>query len=217
MRRSRRSRERGVRVINLSLSGPPNKLLEKAIAAAIASDVVIVAAAGNKGPGAEPAYPAAYPGVVAVTAVDRDLRIYARATRGDYIALSAPGVDVWTASVPGRRRPEKRHLLRRPLRLGGRGGAPCASPRSSHRRRSNATLFDAARDLGGEGRDPVFGWGLVQAGGLCGLPADQAADPVGGRNRTAGSDCPLKRAAVPSLNFVLGLFPKTCIVAFFRR
>src|SRR5581483_1352998 len=92
--------DRGVRIINLSLSGAPNRLLEKAIAAAVARDIVVVAAAGNKGPGAEPAYPAAYPGVIAVTAVDRQLRIYARATHGDYVSLAAPGVDVLTASLP---------------------------------------------------------------------------------------------------------------------
>jgi subtilisin family serine protease len=166
--------ERGVRVINLSLSGPPNTLLEKAIAAAIARDVVIVAAAGNQGPGAEPAYPAAYPGVVAVTAVDRDLQIYARATRGDYIALSAPGVDVWTASVPDGAAARSGTSYAVPF-----VSAAAAVLRSLHPELASpavdGTLFAAARDLGDKGRDPVFGWGLVQAGSLCAAPIDHAA------------------------------------------
>ena len=54
--------ERGVQVMNLSLSGPPNEVLQNAIEAAQAKGIVIVVAAGNNGPGAEPSYPAAYPG-----------------------------------------------------------------------------------------------------------------------------------------------------------
>ncbi len=66
--------------------------------------MVIVAAAGNGGPKAAPAYPAAYNDVIAVTAIDRAKRAYRRAGRGEHIDLAAPGVDVWTAaSVPGAR------------------------------------------------------------------------------------------------------------------
>jgi subtilisin family serine protease len=93
--------ERGVRVMNLSLSGPANEVLQKAIEAAQAKGIVIVAAAGNNGAGAEPAYPAAYPGVIAVTAVDQELKVYRRATQGPYVDLAAPGVNVWTASAQG--------------------------------------------------------------------------------------------------------------------
>ena len=60
-----------------------------------------VAAAGNNGPGAEPSYPAAYPGVIAVTAVDQNLNVYRRATQGAYVDLAAPGVNIWTASLKG--------------------------------------------------------------------------------------------------------------------
>jgi len=90
--------ERNVRVVNMSLSGPPNEVLRSAVAAAQAKGMIIVAAAGNKGAGAEPSYPAAYPGVIAVTAVDRNLNVYRRATRGEYVDLSAPGVDLWVAA-----------------------------------------------------------------------------------------------------------------------
>jgi len=165
--------DRGVRVINLSLSGPPNKLLEKAIAAAVDKGVVVIAAAGNKGPGAEPAYPAAYPGVVAVTAIDRDLRIYARATRGNYIGLSAPGVDVWTASVPDGGAPRSGTSYAVPF-----VSAAAAVLRALHPDLAasavKGTLYASARDLGGKGHDPVFGWGLVQAASLCVTPGDRA-------------------------------------------
>ncbi|HEX7199624.1 MAG TPA: S8 family serine peptidase, partial [Dongiaceae bacterium] len=166
--------DRGVRVINLSLSGPPNALLAKAIEAVIAKDIVVVAAAGNKGPGAEPAYPAAYPGVVAVTAVDRHLQIYARATHGDYIGLAAPGVDVSTANVPDGVAPRSGTSYAVPFVAAAaaivRASQPALSATMVDRR-----LFASARHLGEKGHDPVFGWGLVQAGGLCSAPVDEAA------------------------------------------
>src|SRR3546814_4413372 len=57
----------------------------------------LVAAAGNEGPHAAPVFPAGYPSVLAVTAVDASLQPYRHANRGDYIDLAAPGVDVWSA------------------------------------------------------------------------------------------------------------------------
>ena len=59
-----------VAVINLSLVGPPNRLLESLVHAMQQRGHVLVAAVGNDGPAARPLYPAAYPGVVGVTAVD---------------------------------------------------------------------------------------------------------------------------------------------------
>jgi subtilisin family serine protease len=60
--------------------------------------MIFVAAAGNGGPGASAAYPAAYNDeVIAVTAVDRNQQLYDHANRGDYIDVAAPGVRIWTA------------------------------------------------------------------------------------------------------------------------
>src|SRR3546814_20736826 len=66
--------------------------------------MLLVAAAGNEGPHAAPVFPAGYPSVLAVTAVDASLQPYRHANRGDYIDLAAPGVDFWSArSSEGRR------------------------------------------------------------------------------------------------------------------
>lgn len=94
--------QRGIRVINLSFAGPENHVLRLAVEVAGERDIILVAAAGNQGPKAEPAYPAAYDGVFAVTAIDRHSKIYRQAGRGDHIAFAAPGVRLWTAaSVSG--------------------------------------------------------------------------------------------------------------------
>jgi subtilisin family serine protease len=160
--------ERGVGVVNLSLSGPPNAILEQAVASAHARGVVLVAAAGNEGPGAEPSYPGAYPEVVAVTAVDRDLNIYKRATVGDYVDLAGPGVNLWTAAKG------------RSARSSGTSYAvPFVTAAAALLRAANSDLSPGevlsgisltAQDLGPAGRDPVFGWGLVQPARLCTLP-----------------------------------------------
>src|SRR5690606_21072793 len=68
---------RDVAVLNLSLAGPANDVLQRAVTA-IAGSTVVVAAVGNAGPSAEAAFPAAYPGVIGVTAVDRGKRVYRR-------------------------------------------------------------------------------------------------------------------------------------------
>ncbi len=61
----------GCKVITISLVGPRNTVLERAIRRAQQRGIVVVAAVGNDGPASPPAFPASYDGVVAVTGVDR--------------------------------------------------------------------------------------------------------------------------------------------------
>ncbi len=89
---------RRARVLNMSFTGPNDLLLEDSIKAAGAKGAIVVAAAGNGGPKAPPAYPAAYPGVIAVTATDVADHLYSHANRGRYISVAAPGVDVLAPS-----------------------------------------------------------------------------------------------------------------------
>jgi subtilisin family serine protease len=163
--------ERGVRVINMSLSGPANEVLHKAIAAAQAKGIVIVAAAGNGGAGAEPSYPAAYPGVVAVTAVDHALNVYPRATRGPYVDLAAPGVNVWTASTQSTGSLKTGTSYAVPF-VSAAAGVLLASRPDLDMTTVQARLEEATLDLGQPGRDPTFGSGLIQMAGLCPGPAE---------------------------------------------
>jgi len=150
--------------INISIAGPANELLEMVVDEAMRRGVPVVAAAGNEGPKASPAYPAAYDGVIAVTAVDARLRLYRNASRGPYVTIAAPGVGVWTPSPEGGE-----------YRNGTSFAAPFVTAVTAvlaHaqdldvpelRRRLEAR----ARDLGAPGRDPLYGWGLVRGSGLC--------------------------------------------------
>jgi hypothetical protein len=91
--------ENKVPVVNISVTGPKNALLEAAVRAAIARGHIIVAAVGNDGPAAGVRYPAAYDGVVAVTAVDERGRLQLDANRGPAIAFAARGVNVRAAQL----------------------------------------------------------------------------------------------------------------------
>lgn len=93
---------RGARVINISLVGPPNLLIARAVAGAQARGVLVVAAVGNDGPAAPPLYPASYPQVVAVTAVDAKGRLLPEAGRAAHVDFAAPGADMAAALMDGR-------------------------------------------------------------------------------------------------------------------
>jgi subtilisin family serine protease len=82
------------RIINLSFAGPQDPDVRRVLGAAADKGVALIAAAGNSGPKSPPLYPAADPGVLAVTAIDADDRLFENANRGAYISLAAPGVDV---------------------------------------------------------------------------------------------------------------------------
>ena len=93
--------DQDVRIINMSFVGPKNDLLGIACRNARALGIVLVAAAGNNGPKAPYGYPAAFDGVIAVTATDAKDGLMAQANRGAYVFISAPGVEMVAPSGAG--------------------------------------------------------------------------------------------------------------------
>jgi hypothetical protein len=149
-----------VPVINMSLSGPPNEVLRVAIQRAVQAGHLIVAAVGNGGPGSPPLYPAAYDGVIAVTAVDAGQRVYRRANRGAYVQLAAMGVDVIAAAPAGTA-----------TYSGTSFASPYVAALAAMEYRSldphkalevKEGLQANALDLGKPGRDEVYGYGLAR-------------------------------------------------------
>ncbi len=90
----------GTRVINISLVGPPDLALEMAVRTLVARGVAIVAPVGNDGPAAPPAYPASWPGVIAVTAVNARGAVLPEAGHARHLDFAAPGAGM-TAAAPG--------------------------------------------------------------------------------------------------------------------
>ena len=87
-------------VINVSLVGPPNRVVQRAIEIVRSRGIQVVAAVGNDGPAAPPQYPASYPGVIAVTAVDGGGRALPEAGKPTHLDFAAPGADM-AAALPG--------------------------------------------------------------------------------------------------------------------
>lgn len=163
-----------VPVINVSLVGPPNALLQQVIARMVARGFLIVAAVGNDGPAAPPLYPAAYTGVVGVTAVDARRRVIFEAERGPQVMFAAPGADIPAATLSDDFEKVRGTSFAAPLVAGllaerlqdmasGRdpGPAPAVDPDAA--RAAIAALAQAAIHLGAPGRNTIFGYGLVGA------------------------------------------------------
>jgi hypothetical protein len=151
-----------VPVVNVSLVGPANGPLGAAVKALIARGCLIVAAVGNDGSAAPALYPASYPGVIAVTAVDRRRRLLPEAGRAAHVDFAAYGSEVRVAAPGGRTAVVRGTSYAAPVvaaRLAGMMDA--ADPQGA--RRAVARLGEAAIDLGAPGPDPLYGRGLVEA------------------------------------------------------
>jgi hypothetical protein len=149
-----------VAVINVSLVGPPNKLLERAVQAMQRRGHLIVAAVGNDGPGAPPLYPAAYAGVVGVTGVDASQRVLPEAAQGPQVMFAAPGAGLAAARQAGGYADVRGTSFAAPL-VAGLLAHSLREPNGDAAQGAVAHLARSAQDLGASGRDPVFGFGLV--------------------------------------------------------
>ena len=130
---------------------PSARALLRDSAAAQARGVLIVAAVGNDGPAAPPAFPASYPGVVAVTGVDGRNRPLIEAGRASHLDYAAPGADMLAASADGRAAKVRGTSFAAPLVAG-----------LAFRAGGVTRALDAqAQDLGKKGADALFGRGLL--------------------------------------------------------
>ncbi|GAA2261430.1 type VII secretion-associated serine protease mycosin [Streptomyces amakusaensis] len=181
--------DQGADIINLSLGDDSESAHaeageDAAVRYALDKGSVVVASAGNGGEkGDRVSYPAAYPGVIAVTAVDRFGTHASFSTQRWYATVNAPGVDV---VIPD---PDRKYYQ-------GWGTSAAAAfvsgavalVRSAHPALTPAQikrlLVDTARDAPGGGRDDAKGYGMVdpaaaiEAGGRL-RPADPKAATAG--------------------------------------
>ena len=155
-----RAADAGARVVNMSFTGPADPRLHEMIAALRQKGMVPVAAAGNDGPNAPPDYPGAYPEVIAVTATDVDDKLLRVANQGSYVAVAAPGVDIFVAAPNGRydfstgTSIATAHVSGLAALLLDRN--PALTPDAVQ-----DILMRTAKDLGPKGRDDAFGAGLI--------------------------------------------------------
>jgi type VII secretion-associated serine protease mycosin len=179
--------DHGADVINLSLgddsnSAHPEPSEDEAVQYALKKGVVVVASAGNGGDkGDHVSYPAAYPGVIAATAVDRYGTRASFSTRRWNAAVSAPGVDVVIAD-PDHKYYEGWGTSAASAFVSG----AAALIRSAHPDLTPAQikklLEDTAQNPPAGGRDDSRGFGMIDP-----AAALKAADHLGPHDLSAAS------------------------------
>jgi subtilisin family serine protease len=152
--------EQRIPVINVSLVGPPDRLLERVVREAIARGSLVVAAVGNDGPAAPPLYPAAWPGVIGVTGVDARGRVLAEAERGTQVKFAAPGADMMAANVQGGYLRVRGTSFAAPI-VAGLLALALPSPDSQKAAEAVAVLARSAQHGTAVDVDPAYGYGLV--------------------------------------------------------
>ena len=151
-----------VAVINVSLVGPDNAALAQIVRTLTSRGYLLVAAVGNDGPAAAPLYPASYPHVVGVTAVDSHRRVLIEAARGTQVMFAARGADMSAADMGGKYSAIRGTSFAAPI-VAALLAQTLSTPDSSAGNAALESLAQSAIDLGPPGRDLTYGFGLVGA------------------------------------------------------
>jgi subtilisin family serine protease len=154
--------EHGAQIVNMSFAGPKDAVIERAIAATAARGLVLVAAAGNAGAKSPPLYPAANPNVIAVSATDSQDKLFAASNRGNYVAVAAPGVDIFLPAPDGKYQMTSGTSFSAAY-VSGIAALLLERNYTLKPEALRMTLAKTARDLGSPGRDDLYGDGEADA------------------------------------------------------
>src|ERR1700733_4182656 len=175
----------GAQIVNMSFAGPKDAIVGRGLAALAARNIVMVAAAGNAGQKSPPLYPAADANVMAVSATDAQDRLFAASNRGSYIALAAPGIDLFLPA------PDDKYQIASGTSFSSAyvsGLAALVLQRNPALKPDEvrAILMKTARDLGPPGPDDQFGAGEADAfAAVSAVPASSM--PVTAASEKAGT------------------------------
>lgn len=153
--------ENKVPIVNMSLTGPENKVLKEAIKQAKLKGTTIVSAVGNAGPNSPALYPAAYNEVVAVTAVSKTKKVYRLANTGSHVDFAAPGVNVQHAGINQMLESSSGTSMAAPFVSAALAMSCSKSEQNCDIDRILQEYTETAIDLGTSGFDPIYGNGLI--------------------------------------------------------
>ena len=152
----------GAQIVNMSFAGPKDTLIERGVAAAAAKGMVMVAAAGNAGAKSPPLYPAANSNVIAISATDAQDKLFAASNRGSYVAVAAPGVDIFLPAPDGKYQMTSGTSFSAAY-ISGVAALLLERNPALKPDELRAVLMKTAHDLGTPGRDDLFGAGEADA------------------------------------------------------
>jgi Subtilase family len=152
----------GAQIVNMSFAGPKDTLIERGVAAAAAKGMVMVAAAGNAGAKSPPLYPAANANVIAISATDAQDKLFAASNRGSYVAVAAPGVDIFLPAPDGKYQMTSGTSFSAAY-ISGVAALLLERNPALKPDELRAILMKTAHDLGTPGRDDLFGAGEADA------------------------------------------------------
>jgi hypothetical protein len=186
----------GAQIINMSFAGPKDALIERGIAAVAAKGIVMVAAAGNAGAKSPPLYPAANENVIAVSATDDQDRLFSASNRGSYVAVAAPGVDIFLPA------PDDKYQMTSGTSFSAAYVSGIAALALEHNPALKpddirAILTRTARDLGAPGRDDLFGAGEADAYAAVTAAVTAPAMPVAAGSEPAATEHSLQQPKIP--------------------
>ena len=167
----------GAQIINMSFAGPKDPLIERGVAATAAKGIVMVAAAGNAGAKSPPLYPAANPNVIAVSGTDAKDRLFAPSNRGNYVALAAPGADIFLPAPDGKYQITSGTSFSAAF-VSGIAALVLERNPALKPNEVRTILTSTARDLGAPGRDDLFGAGETDAYAAVTAAIGRSAVPV---------------------------------------
>jgi thermitase len=172
--------DQGARVINLSMGGVEDStILREAVGYAYEQGVLVVAASGNDHlEGNFRNYPAAFPEVVAVGATDTMDTITDFSTTGDYVDLTAPGVELLTTIPYGDYGRPGGTSFSSPFVAGVAGLIMTLRTDLSHADVA-CVLAASADDQGAPGKDNQYGWGRLNAARAVEMAQSYTACPLG--------------------------------------
>lgn len=149
-------------IINMSFGTEKgSQLLQQMLNKAYNEGILLVSAAGNDGNNYPVTYPAKYDSVIAVSSVEKDLSLSDFSSTGDEVELAAPGGDIVSTYTRGRYELESGTSQAAPHVTG-----MLALLKEKYPTLTNKQLREKIReytiDLGAEGKDSSFGYGLIQ-------------------------------------------------------
>lgn len=153
--------ENKIDIVNMSLGTPDDDpILKNAIQAAYNSGLTIVAAVGNDGVGKDVEYPARYEDVIAVSSVDRSNQISYFSNTGSKVEFTAPGSDIYSLGIYSKFKKGSGTSFAAPHVTGFLALLAQQYP-DYNNEKLRKVLRNYTIDLGSKGKDPYYGYGLV--------------------------------------------------------